>query len=203
MLWIGGATDCGKTSITELLAQRYGLQRYHYDRHDLRQMTKLAQTKPRYREFLEASLEEKWVNTAPEDMFAFLMRGFSDRFPLVLDDFLEMPKQPNIIAEGFGLMSALVAPLLSNRSQAVWLVPTSKFKLASMERRGKPSFRDKVSDPEKAARNLFQRDMLLAEYVRSQADNHGLRVIEVDGSRSIERVAELVEDHFAPHLKDS
>lgn len=34
VLWIGGATDSGKTSVARALAQTYGLQEYHYDLFD-------------------------------------------------------------------------------------------------------------------------------------------------------------------------
>jgi hypothetical protein len=32
VLWIGGATDAGKTSVARALAARHGWQSYHYDR---------------------------------------------------------------------------------------------------------------------------------------------------------------------------
>ena len=34
VLWIGGATDTGKTTISHILAKRYGFQVYNYDEHD-------------------------------------------------------------------------------------------------------------------------------------------------------------------------
>jgi hypothetical protein len=61
VLWIGGATDTGKTTISEIFAVRYGFQVYHYDRHDQSQMEHLAQGFPHYRVFLEASLDERSV----------------------------------------------------------------------------------------------------------------------------------------------
>jgi hypothetical protein len=70
-----------------------------------------------------------------------------------------------------------------------------------MERRSKPSFREETSDPERAANNVFTRDMLLAERVKAQVQIWGLTVYEVDGSRSSEDVATLVEQHFKPFLE--
>ena len=34
VLWIGRATDSGKTSVARALAERYGLQAYHLDLYD-------------------------------------------------------------------------------------------------------------------------------------------------------------------------
>lgn len=200
VLWIGGATDTGKTTISQIIAERYGLQLYNYDRHDSLQIERLAQTLPRYRAFLSASLDERWVRPDPEDLVQWLMQAFRDRFPLVVKDLLDLPKKPMIVAEGFGLTPELLSPVLSSKRQAIWLVPTEEFKWASMKRRNKPSFRDQVSNPERATRNVFTRDMLLAERVKAQVQARSLTVYEVDGSRSVEEMATLIEQHFEPFL---
>ncbi|NTV37996.1 MAG: hypothetical protein HGA82_02240, partial [Anaerolineales bacterium] len=81
--------------------------------------------------------------------------------------------------------------------QALWFVPTEKFKWESMTRRGKPSFAALVSDPEKARLNLFARDMLLADYYRQQVPSYGYTLLEVDGSHSADEMTDLAEAHFA------
>ena len=48
VLWIGGATDSGKSTVAEKLAERHGLQVYHYDRRDLAHHEQLAKTNPAY-----------------------------------------------------------------------------------------------------------------------------------------------------------
>jgi uridine kinase len=35
VVWIGGGTSAGKTSIARALAKRYGLSSYHVDQHEL------------------------------------------------------------------------------------------------------------------------------------------------------------------------
>lgn len=67
-----------------------------------------------------------------------------------------------------------------------------------MKRRNKPSFQGETSNPERATRNLFTRDMLLARQVKAQAQARDLTVYEVDGSRSAEEMATLIEQHFEP-----
>jgi 2-phosphoglycerate kinase len=196
VLWIGGATDSGKTTLARMLAEKHSLQVYHYDREDARQVTALAQTIEYYRAFLAATLDERWVQPEPEELYRFVLRGFQDRFPLVLEDLLALPREPGILAEGFGLTPDLVAPLLTSRRQAIWLVPTDAFKRASMQRRGKPSFRKQVSDPERAARNLFERDRMITGYVQESARQHDLELVEVDDSASLEEMAVRIEQHF-------
>jgi hypothetical protein len=186
--------------VSQTIAEQYGFQLYNYDQHDLPQIERLAQTFPRYRAFLSASLDERWVRPEPEELLQWHMQAFRDRFPLVMEDLLGLPGEPMVVAEGFGLTPGLLSPVLSSKRQAVWLVPTERFKWASGKRRSKPSFRDKVSDPERATRNVFRRDMLLAERVKAQAQSRGLTVYQIDGSRSVEEIATLVEQHFDPFL---
>lgn len=201
VLWIGGATDTGKTTISHIIAERYGLQLYNYDRRDLPQVRRLAQTKPHYRAFLTDSPEERWVRPEPQALVERALLAFRDRFPLVVEELLGLPREPMILAEGFGLIPELLSPVLSSKRQAIWLVPTEAFKWASMKRRSKPSFRDRVSDQERATRNVFRRDMMLAQHVRVQAQSRGLTVCEVDGSRSAEEMAALVVQQFEPFLQ--
>jgi len=200
VLWIGGATDAGKSTTAKLLTKRHQLQVYHYDQHDLAHHEQLAKTQPVYRAFLQASLDERWVSPKPEALFQRSLRSFRDRFPLMLEDLLALPRDPWIVAEGFGLLPELVTPLLSDPTQALWLVPTDAFKEASMLRRGKPSFGSQVSDPELAKTNLRLRDRLLMEHIKDQVRNYGYTLHEVDGSRTANEMTDMIEHQFASFL---
>jgi len=202
VLWIGGATDAGKSTVADMLAERHGLQVYHYDRRDLAHHEQLAATSAVYRAWLDASLDERWVYPEPQQMFESTLRSFRDRFPLLIEDLLAFPREKCVVAEGFGLLPEYVAPLVASRSQALWLLPTDEFKRASMTRRGKPSFAARVSDPERARANLYARDMLLAAYIREQVLQYGCTMYAVDGVRSIEETVALVENQFAPFLRN-
>jgi hypothetical protein len=203
VLWIGGAPDAGKTSVARRLSEDNRMPSYHYDRTDLRHHERLALTNPKYAEFMNASLEERWVYPTPEGLAERTWRSFEDRFPMACEDLtnLIMPKGLSIMAEGFGFTPALLAPVLTDRRQAVWLVPNSKFKGASMRRRNRPSFGDKVRDRERAISNIIARDRLLADRIKADAVSYGFTVIEIDGSRSIDEVSLTVADHFAPFLR--
>ena len=200
VLWIGGATDTGKSTIARNLAERHGLYVYHYDKTDAVHLQRLAATDPEIREFNEASLDARWVDPEPEAMSQRELRSFSLRFPLVTDDLLALPEDKPIVAEGFGLLPELVQPVLSSPYQAVWLVPSESFKRDSMTRRGKPSFAGSTRDPEKARSNLLARDMLLAGYYRRQVVACGYTLYEVDGSLSIEEMTHRVREHFARYM---
>jgi 2-phosphoglycerate kinase len=158
VLWIGGGTDAGKTSVARLLSETHRLPVYHYDQADLRHHVRLAQTSPRYAAFLDASMEERWVRPEQEALAERAWQAFRDRFALVMEDLtaLSFPEGMRVLVEGFGLTPELLEPVLAWRRQAIWLVPTETFKLSAMERRGKGRFGGEVSDAHRASRNLLE-----------------------------------------------
>ena len=200
VLWIGGATDTGKSTIAARVAEKYGAQVYHYDKHDLRHHEILAENSNQYLHFLHAPLDERWINQTPQSLFDRTMESFKRRFPLVLQDFEQMEKDRLIIAEGFGFTPQLITPHLPTIDHAIWLVPSQPFKAESMKRRNKPSFRDQTSDPQKAYENLLGRDLLIADYYREEVPKVGGRLVEVDGSLDIDGMLILVEEHFKEWL---
>ncbi len=200
VLWIGGATDTGKSTIAQTLAARHEMYVYHYDKTDAEHHIKLSKTVPEIQTFNKASLDERWVIPEPKFLYERLLFSFHHRFPLVMEDLLRLPNDKPVIAEGFGFLPEHIHPLLSSDHQAIWLAPTELFKRDSMERRGKPSFGKLTSNPEKAKANLFERDRLLVEYYRKQVRSYGYTLCEIDGSRSVEQVTDLVEAHFAKYL---
>jgi hypothetical protein len=141
------------------------------------------------------------VHPTPQALFERTLKSFPLRFPLLIEDILALPSDKPIIVEGFGLLPELVHPLLFSHHQAIWFIPTEKFKWESMARRGKPSFAEKTSDPEKARFNLFKRDMLLADLYREQVAEYGYVLHEIDGTRSVEEMTNITNTHFANYLE--
>jgi len=146
-------------------------------------------------------MDERWLYPTPEELLQRTLQSFRDRFPLVTEDLVALSGKQMVVAEGFGLTPELLSPVISSKLQAVWLVPTNDFKWASMTRRKKPTFKNETSDPERSTMNLYRRDILLAEYVKAQAQSYGLTMYEVDGLRPAEEIATLIERHFEPFLR--
>ena len=209
VLWIGGPPDAGKTSVATLLARKNHLPVYHFDRHELDHIARADPKRHPALHALGSSLkelderawcDEHWVRRPVEEMARSAIASWSERVDLAVEDLLAMPADRPIIAEGPGFFPEVILPLLSSPRQASWLVPTTAFKRASHRRRGKTAFRSETSDPDRACRNHVERDLLITEHYRRAARELGLPLIEVDGSRSAEEVAALVEACFAPWL---
>jgi hypothetical protein len=153
---------------------------------------------------LGRTLDEAWVLTTPAEMVERWQETTRERFAMSLDDLLALQAERPIVAEGYGLLPALVAPMLSSPRQAIWLVPTEQFKLASFDQRVRSGDKGgawaRTSDPTRARANHVARDLLIGDLVRKQARALGLTVVEVDGRRSLEETVDFVDARFAAHL---
>ena len=201
VLWIGGGTGAGKSSVATALAERYRLGRYDYDWYDARDHT--TRTRPDrhpYRAaFLAMSLDERWVLHTPREMADNAIGSFRDRFEMVIEDLLALPRGQPVVADGFGLLPELIYPVVGSARQAIFLLPTPEFRAGALKRRGWRTI-DGTSDAERARANRLARDDLLTEHVRQEAAKLGFATIDVDGSRGLAQVIDDVERHFSPLL---
>ena len=202
-LWIGGGQWAGKSTVAWLLGVRHGLTAYHYDYHDARghDDRRIAQRVRRGEPPAVFDPEAVWVDTTPEEMAEYAKAYFVQRFDWVLDDLRGLTSGRPILAEGWGLRPDLVAPIVDSPRRMVVMVPSPEFRdrqvreLPRAAAVGHP-----VSDPERAQRNRLARDRLLAEDAVRSARRLGVPVIEVDGTRDAEAVADLVAERFADYL---
>jgi hypothetical protein len=198
--WIGGGSGAGKSTVAAALADRYGLRLYGTDESmpDHARRTSAAEA-PFLHEFIGMSMDERWLNRSPEVMFATFHWFQGEGFHLIVEDLLAMPPEQGVVVEGFRLLPKLVAPLLADRSRAVWLLPSDDFRAFAVDKRaketGRPGFIHQTSDPERAARNLVGRERMFAERLREETRELGLQAITVDAavpeSESVRRVAGL------------
>ena len=200
VLWIGGGTGAGKSSVAIALAERYRLLRYNYDWHDSRDHSDRTDPArhPHRARFLRLTMDERWVLPTPEVMAEDTIAEFGERFEMVIEDLLGLPRGERVVAEGFGLLPELVTELIASPRQAVWLLPTPDFRARALAQRGWTI--EGTSDPARACANKLARDELLTEHSRSTARRLGLRVIDVDGSKDLTKVTAIVERHFRPLL---
>jgi hypothetical protein len=202
VLWLGGSPCAGKSSISDALAVKYQTIAYHFDRMEPQHIARSdATTNPELMAFLALAMDQRWLRRSPDEMARNAIASWKARFPLVLEDLHALPADRLIVAEGPGLFPDIVAPLLTNSRQAVWLVTSEALCTAVRQQRGGSALG--TSDPALAVRNIIARDLLMAHYVKQETDARRLTCYEVDGGRSLARMTDLVEQHFAPFLPAS
>jgi 2-phosphoglycerate kinase len=202
-LWIGGGQWAGKSTIARILAHRYGLTAYHYDYHDARAHNdrRIARRIKLGEPPTDPEPDDVWVNPTPEAMAAQTLASFPTRFQWVLDDLRALVSGRPIIAEGWGLRPELVAPIIDSPARMVVMIPTEEFRqrqLRDLPRAA--SVHPNVSDPARAQRNRLARDRLVTEDTVRCARRLGIPVIDVDGTRDANAVADIVANYFHRYI---
>ncbi|WP_433251000.1 hypothetical protein [Actinomadura nitritigenes] len=180
--WIGGGTGAGKSTIARRIAARHGFRVYATDdvMADHSGRTTPGDS-PYLSEFMAMDMDERWLNRSPETMLETFHWYRGEGFGLIVEDLLRLPAEPPVIVEGFRLLPHLVKPLLAAPGRAVWLLPTPGFRRAALDSRGSTwSIAGRTGDPERALRNLLERDRMFTGRLREETRALGLCGIEVD-----------------------
>ena len=183
--WIGGGSGAGKSTIARRIAAQHGFRVYATDDvmadHARRSTHEDA---PLLHKFMAMDMDERWVNRSPKTLLETFHWFQGEGFKLIIEDILGLPREPAIIVEGFRLLPRLVKPLLSVRDHAVWLLPTPAFRQAVVQDRGGSSwgFLAKTTNPERALRNLLERDRMFTDILREETARLEMPVIEVDAT---------------------
>ncbi|WP_433153813.1 hypothetical protein ACQPZ8_21390 [Actinomadura nitritigenes] len=180
--WIGGGTGAGKSTIARRIAARHGFRVYATDdvMADHSGRTTPGDS-PYLSEFMAMDMDERWLNRSSETMLETFHWYRGEGFGLIVEDLLRLPAEPPVIVEGFRLLPHLVKPLLAAPGRAVWLLPTPGFRRAAFDSRGSTwSIAGRTGDPERALRNLLERDRMFTGRLREETRALGLCGIEVD-----------------------
>jgi len=197
--WIGGGSGAGKSTIARRIADQHGLRVYATDEvmaDHARRST--HEDSPLLRRFMDMDMDARWVNRPPNVMLETFHWFQGEGFFMIIEDLLRLPREPGVIVEGFRLLPRLVKPLLSIPTRAVWLLPTADFRQAVFDSRGGSSweFLAKTTDPERALRNLLERDRMFTDILREQTAALGLAAVEIDAAMAEHDVAARVTEAF-------
>jgi hypothetical protein len=190
-LWIGGGQGSGKSSIARALSRRFDLQLYNVDRRTWLHEARMPTT-----EFGVISMDERWVHASPERMLEWFVSTSRHRFRLVLEDLRELPDSPSVIVEGPQLFPTSVAAVLSDRDQALFLIPDAGEQEARLLGRGPlPG----TSDGVRARANATERDLLITARFAREARELRLPVLAVD--RPLDEMIELAAEQLRPAIE--
>jgi hypothetical protein len=195
--WVGGGSEAGKSTVAWHLAAGHGLRLYSTDAampdHASRSRPEEA---PLLHEFAAMDMDERWVHRSPATMLETFHWFRGESFGLIVEDLVQLPAGPGVLAEGFRLLPSLVRPLAAP-GHAVWLAPTPAFRRAAFEWRGSLlEIAGQTSDPERALPNLLERDRMFTERIRAEATELGLPVIDVDTTISADELTRRVAAVF-------
>lgn len=198
VLWLGGSTCAGKTSVARLLAAAHGLRVYHCDDafEDHRRRAR-PDRHPGFCRIMDLSGPELW-NRPPEEQAEDLQAFYADQLDLIVEDLRSLPGNGPLLIEGTGLLPHLVATLIERPQQALFLISGEEFRRRLYPHRGAwvREMLDATADPAEAFDRWMTRDDVLTRRRADQAAALGLPVVLVDGSRTIDDTAAEAERHF-------
>ena len=196
--WVGGGSGAGKTTVTCLLAERFGIGLYSTDATISVHSEQLdASGAPLIERFRHMSMDDRWVQRDPVTMYATFPWFHGEGFDLLIEDLQRLPTDRPVLVEGFRLLPRLVLPHVSNPRHAVWLVPTPDFRQAAFMRRSHAdAFWMRTTDPNRALTNLLERDRIFTDKIDSDAARNGLDVLYIDGTRTVESMAKELTARF-------
>jgi 2-phosphoglycerate kinase len=181
------------------LADQYKLRTYHCDEAfaEHRQQVTAGQ-QPLLHKWTHTAWDELWMQPH-ETLVAEAIACYQEHFQLVMKDLLALPHSEPILAEGTCLLPSSVDKVLSSKDRAIWIIPTEAFQKAHYRDRGAWVERilSECAQPEQAFRNWMDRDVAFATWVTKTASERGLRIVQVDGMRTIAENARIVAGLFS------
>ncbi|MGJ3237672.1 MAG: hypothetical protein ACFE0Q_03100 [Anaerolineae bacterium] len=199
--WLGGSPCAGKTTISEIIAQEFGWQVYHLDRHVERYLQRATpQHQPHLTAYKQMGLQA-FLLQASHTQLTQVLSISAEQFPFILEDLSNLSQNKPILVEGANMRPVDVRQQINQPSQALWMVPTEAFQLDTYPKRGSwvQDVLRRYDTPDEGIRAFerwMQRDALMAQHSAEQARQQGIRVIVVDGKRSLFDNAEIVMRHF-------
>jgi hypothetical protein len=184
VLWIGGASGAGKTTLATRFARRHGLRWYSADAHtwEHRDAAIRAGHEGAIRwETMTMGERHATAIDRPADLL-HLNLDF-DRGRMIVDDLLRLPAEPLVVADGSTILPELVAEGRARRDRAVWLVPTFEVHRSFHEANGMA--------------HLVEYRWLVIEEVARQAAAYDVNVLRVDETVGADDALAIVEALFA------
>lgn len=196
--YIGGSPCAGKSTIAEILSQKYHLYYFKVDDY-LDGYTKLGAFKgyPICKKTIEMSAEQIWMREPVlqcREEFEF----YEEVFEYVLADLKQINCENGIITEGAAYVPKLIKQLGLPRNRYISITPTEEFQISHFKRREfVPYVLEGCSDMEKAFCNWMDRDILFAQEVQRQCYEERYASIINDGNIEIDELVSRVAKHFA------
>ncbi len=195
--WIGGSPCAGKSSISNQLAQRFGLDVYHVDEHFERHCQQLDPVlHPALSGWQHATWNQRWMQPV-NHLLRQVIACYDEHFSFVLEDLASMKDAKPVLIEGSALLPKRIAELEAIPNRAIWIVPTTEFQRQHYGQRAWVNgILAQCDDPQVAFDNWMNRDADFAKWVNVEATKLGYSVLTVDGLRNVADNTARVAQHF-------
>lgn len=196
--WIGGTACSGKTTLANMLVQKYHLQLYSRDDHQEDYLKRATpNTHPAlYTAWQNRTSWETWYRQSPQTLFELSRREDYEAFDFVLEDLGEMPSVPAILVEGIGLYPELLRTV-SPPEHVILLVADAALARKTWEDRYRQTpWLDGYTNPQEIVENFISWTRLCAEYFQDMVSQWGFTCFVSTLETQIPEVFHAIESHL-------
>ncbi len=195
--WLGGSTCAGKTTISNILSEKYGFIVYHCDEYLGKHIEKSnAQEHPNLNRVSKISWNDI-LSMKVEEYLKWTIGLFKEEFKMILDDLYKLSDGKPILVEGVGLLPELINKEISDINHAIWIVADELFyKMHQIERKELFERIKECSNPEQALENYTNYDLAMGRYIINDAKRLGLNAIEIGNDCEIIKNIETISSYF-------
>jgi hypothetical protein len=200
VLWLGGSACAGKTTAARSLAKSHGLNLYSCDEQFEEHRRRASPERhPHFCRLRDQPPEALWappVATQVRDLLLF----YKDEFAMVVEDLRSLSGP--VIAEGVGLLPALVAEVLAESHRACWLIASADFRRRHYPRRNLEGLLSGCPDPQLAYDHWMARDDEIARRLAAGAAARALscRIVSSDTTEAETLSALARQFRLAPEV---
>jgi hypothetical protein len=122
---------------------------------------------------------------------------YREQFELTRQDISARTPDTLLLVEGTSLLPRQVADILTDANHAIWVIPTAEFQREHYPARAwTREIVEQCENPEAAFDNWMERDVRFAKWIEAEVNALGLRLLKIDGSRTIAETVAEVAGHF-------
>ncbi|HVX43076.1 MAG TPA: hypothetical protein VHC49_04300 [Mycobacteriales bacterium] len=195
VLWLGGSSAAGKTTVARTLALRFDLGFYRIDARAYAHRDRMIR-RGLVPDGPPKSYDERWLIPTPDQIAQEFQAASALHPALIMEDLAAMADPVLTIVEGPQLFRDDIAEFWSGPESALWLLSTEEFRRAALTARSGDASRF-TSDARKAMDKRIARDTILSDRIRREA---GDAVFEVDGTRDLSTMVDLVGGYFREQI---
>lgn len=175
--YIGGSPCSGKSTVAEVISQKYNLYYFKVDDF-LDKYTEMGaeKGKPICSKQKSMTPDQIWMRN-PMELKNEEVQFYGEIFEFIMDDIKSVEGKNRIITEGAAFLPSLMQICNIDRKHYVNITSTPEFQISHYKERPWVSYvLEGCSDKEKAFINWMNRDILFADEVREQCKQMGDRM---------------------------
>ncbi|BCN30839.1 nucleoside/nucleotide kinase family protein [Anaeromicropila herbilytica] len=195
--FIGGSPCSGKSTMAEIIAQKFNLHYFKVDDYiDEYTVKGAASGKSICMKLKNMTPEQIWMRD-PKNQSMEEIQFYQEIFEFIIEDINNITYQNGIITEGAAFLPCIMKNRDIDQKHYINITPSPEFQISHFrERPFVPYVLEGCSDKEKAFMKWMDRDILFAKAVREQAMEMGYITILNDGTTSIEEMFKSICMHF-------